>query len=130
MITPDDLAACQDDQLGAMWDRCIIRDADTYVGEVLTAGPVAWSYLGHDEIPCRVAVDDTQARIIPAGDQDLTVVRIIVTLPIVIVPVTNQVITIVSALIDPGLAGRRFDVTYNDFSTFITARRTHCIEHK
>mgnify|MGYP000914531404 CR=1 FL=1 len=130
MITPDDLADCQEDQLSAMWDRCIIRQPDSWQGEVLTEGPVAWSWLGHDEIPCRVAIDDTQPRLVAAGDQDLTVVRLVVTLPVAVCPTTNQVLTVVSSAQDPHMVGRRFDVTSSDVATFVTARRTHCIEHR
>lgn len=130
MITPDDIAACQADQLDAMWDRCTIRQPDSWTNEVLTEGAVAWQWNGGDEIPCRVAVDDTQPRTVVAGGQDLTVVRLVITLPVPVCPITDQVITVVSSLVDPTLAGRRFDVTSSDPSTYVTARRVHCIEHK
>ena len=130
MITIDDLADCQADQLSAMWDRCIIREKDSWAGEVLTPGPVAWRYQAQDAIPCRVAPADNQATTIVAGDQDLTVTRLVVTLPVDVSPVTDQVITVTACVADPLLVGRRFDVTHSDFSTFLTARRTHCTEHR
>lgn len=130
MITPDDLAGCQDDQLSAMWDRCVIRQPDSWVGEVLSEGAVAWNWRGDDEIPCRIAVDDTQPDTVVAGGEPLTVVRLVVTLPTAICPFTDQVVTVLSSLVDPHLAGRRFDVTSSDVATFLTARRVHCIEHR
>lgn len=129
MLTTAELIEAQELQLAAMPDRCVIRDPDVWVGEALTEGPVAWTYLGQDEIPCRIAVDDTQSRIVVAGEQDLTVVRLVVTLPIPVCPTSKQVVT-VTASTDPALTGRRFDVTSSDVSTYVTARRTHCIEHK
>lgn len=129
-LTAADIASCQADQLDSMWDTCIIRDPDTWVDEQLTEGAVAWTYLGQQEIPCRVAIDDTQPHGVVVGEQDLTVVRLIITMPTTVCPTTNQVVTIVSTVIDPHMAGHRFDVAYSDFATYLTARRVHCIDHR
>lgn len=129
MITPDDIAACQADQLTAMWDRCVIRQADSWVGETLTEGVIAWQWDNADQIPCRVAADDTQPRLAVVGGETVINTTLIVTLPVAICPTENQVITVIAAAIDPGLAGRRFDVKTFDPSTFATARRVRCTEH-
>jgi hypothetical protein len=130
MITPDDLADCQEDQLSAMWDRCIIRQPDSWQDEILAEGTVAWKWLGHDEIPCRVAVDDTQPRTVVIGGETVMVTNIVVTVPVSICPTDGQVITILSSLADPHLAGSRFDVKKAEPSTFLTARRVRCMEHR
>lgn len=129
MITPADVAACQADQLSAMWDRCIIRHPDSWAGEVRTEGAIAWSYLGLDEIPCRVTVDNTQPRTVTVGGETMLVTSLIITLPVAVAPVEGQVITVLSAAMDPALVGGRFDVQGSDVSTFVTARRVRCIQH-
>lgn len=129
MITPADIAACQDDQLSAMWDRCTIRNPDGWEGEVKVEGAIAWQWNGEDQIPCRIAVDNTQPRTVVIGGEAVMVTHLIVTLPVSIFPVENQIITVTSSVTDPSLAGAEFDVLAADPATFATARRVRCIRH-
>ena len=129
MITPEDLAGCQQDQLGAMWDRCVIRQPDSWLDEVLTEGAVAWTWQGQSEIPCRVAIDDTQPRATIIGGETVILTTLVVTMPVQVCPTEDQVVTILTGAIDPHLAGQRFDVKTSDPSTFLTARRVRCVRH-
>ena len=129
MITAQDLAMCQNTQLDAMLDRCVIRNADSWDGEVRVPGAVVWQWNGQDEIPCRIARENSaQPDTTTVGGEDVLVTRIVVTVPVAIQPIEGQVITVVSSLMDS--AGAVFDVVRADPGTFLTARRVHCIEHK
>lgn len=119
---------CQNTQLDAMPDRCVIRNADSWDGEVRVPGTVGWRWNGQDEIPCRVARENSASDTTTVGGEDVLVTRIVVTVPVAIRPIEGQVITVVSSPMDS--VGAVFDVVRSDPGTFLTARRVHCIEHK
>lgn len=132
MLTDTELAGCQQMQLAIMLDVCEIREPDYWSTETRQPGPIAWQYLGGDQIPCRAASaggDMAGNRGSTAGGQGLTLNKIVVTLPVTIHPLPGQVITIVSAEHDPLLAGRRFVVDTAQPSTWLTARRVLCTEN-
>ena len=128
MLTPEDIAGCQTDQLAALWDRCTIRQPDSWAGETRTEGAIGWTWLNDPLIPCRVATVNTQPATIPAGGETVMLTRIMVTLPPGVCPTEDQVITITTASIDGSLVGRRFVVRHAEPSTFLTARRVACVE--
>ena len=115
--------------LSMMTDRCIIREPDAWPDEVLTEGTVAWMYAGTEQLPCRIKTTDTMPQTVTVGGQTVPTLRLRVSLPIEIVPVKDQVVTIISAVSDPALAGRRFDVQISEVGSQLTARRVWCQEH-
>ena len=115
--------------LSMMTDRCIIREPDAWPDEVLTEGTVAWMYAGTEQLPCRIKTTDTMPQTVTVGGQTVPTLRLRVSLPIEIVPVKDQVVTIISAAADPALAGRRFDVQISEVGSQLTARRVWCQEH-
>lgn len=112
-----------------MVDRCEIREHDSWATETLQPGPVAWRYDGSDLIPCRVEVDARQPRTLIVGGETVTLTTLTVALPIEICPIEDQVITIMSARIDQGLVGRRYDVKVADAETYALERRVLIVEH-
>lgn len=116
--------------LSRMTDRCIIREADSWSGEVKTTGAIAWQYAGGDEIPCRVKMDNTEPKTVVVGGEVETIVRLTVSLPMDVCPVVGQIITVVSAAQDTSLAGREFDVLAAGVGSQVTARRVSCQEHR
>jgi hypothetical protein len=124
------LPELQSAALSRMTDRCIIREPDSWVGEVLTAGAVAWQYAGVDEIPCRIKMDNTEPKTVVVGGEVETIVRLTVALPLEVCPVVGQIITVVWSAQDPSLVGRMFDVLAAGVGSQVTARRVSCQEHR
>lgn len=116
--------------LSLMVDRCVIREPDSWAGEVLTEGDVAWQHAGSDEIPCRIRMDNTEPKTVVVGGEVQTIVRLTVSLPMDVCPVVDQIITVVSSVQDASLAGRRFDVLAAGVGSHVTARRVSCQEHR
>ncbi len=117
--------------LSMMVDTCEIREPDSWVGETCAPGAVAWTYQGSTAIPCRVkkAGGDMSAGTSSAGNQDLTLTRVKISLPIDIDPLPGQVITITAAA-DATLTERRFVVDpAGEPGSLLTARRVVCHEN-
>lgn len=111
---------------GFLLDRCVIREPDSWAGETLTEGGIAWQYGGLDEIPCRIQVDESQPLTTAVGGQEMQATRLIIALPIGIEPTDKQVITIAAATSDPSLVGLRYDVQAHESTTYTTDRRVRC----
>lgn len=113
-----------------MIDRCEIRERDSWATETLQPGPIAHTYRGSDQIPCRVEVDARQPRTAVVGGETVTLTTLTVTMPLEVCPVEDQVVTIMSARIDQALVGRRYDVKVADAETYALERRVLIVEHQ
>ncbi len=112
-----------------MVDRCEIRERDSWADETQQPGPVAHQYDESDLIPCRIEVDARQPRTAVVGGETVTLTTLTVAVPLEVCPVENEVITIMSARIDQGLVGRRYDVKVADAETYALERRVLVVEH-